>query len=162
MVYHIEINHKLSVVDASGESIKKDILDLAITGVKNVKTSQLYSVEGNASFEEIELICKNLLADPITQEYSIFELGKDRETQNRGTGKSKAFSVEVWFKNGVTDTVGESVEKAVRDLGIRNIDRVKTGQKFVIQGDLSQSEIEKICRKLLANKVVQDYIIIKL
>jgi len=71
--------------------------------------------------------------------------------------ESSKWYVEVWYKDGVTDAVGESVKKGVADLGIPHPESVRTAQKYLIQGSLSKSDIEKICARLLANPVVQDF-----
>ena len=67
------------------------------------------------------------------------------------------WEVEVWYKPGVTDAVGDSVKKGIGDLGITKIDEVKTGQVYIIKGKVNKKEIEKICKGLLANEIVQYY-----
>ncbi|MEK6646126.1 MAG: phosphoribosylformylglycinamidine synthase subunit PurS [Candidatus Firestonebacteria bacterium] len=69
--------------------------------------------------------------------------------------------VEVWYKSGVTDAVGDSVKKGISDLGIKGIEEVRAGQKYSIQGKADRKTIERICKELLANGVVQDYKISK-
>jgi len=67
------------------------------------------------------------------------------------------WEVEVWYKPGVTDAVGDSVKKGIGDLGITGTASVKTGQVYIIDGKLDKKQIDKICSGLLANGIVQFY-----
>ena len=67
--------------------------------------------------------------------------------------------VEVRFKPGVTDAVGESVIKGINDLGISGISAAQTGQEYRICGRLHRRTIEIISRSLLANEVIQTFTI---
>jgi len=146
----IEIGYKPNATDSMGEGIKKDIEDLGISGVDYVKTMQLYMIEGELSEADIENICKNLLTDAVTQYYEY----KNSDHHKNDLG---AWMVEVSYKHGVTDTVGDSTVKGIKDLGIDKDVTVKTGKSFIIKGNLAENEIELICRRLLANEVIQNY-----
>ena len=67
------------------------------------------------------------------------------------------WEVEVWYKPGVTDAVGDSVKKGVSDMGMSGVEEVKTGQVYILKGKLSKKDVERICSGLLANGVVQYY-----
>ncbi|MCM8778068.1 MAG: phosphoribosylformylglycinamidine synthase subunit PurS, partial [Candidatus Omnitrophica bacterium] len=68
--------------------------------------------------------------------------------------------VDVFYKKGVTDAVAETVDIAVKDAGIKKDVKISTGKRYYIKGDLTKKEIELICEKVLANRLVQDYVII--
>jgi phosphoribosylformylglycinamidine synthase len=150
MLWKIEVGYKPTATDAAGEGIKKDIEDLGISGVDFVKTMQIYMIDGALSGSEVEDICENLLTDRITQDY-----------QYKGSlvsqGDAGAWVVEVMYKPGVTDPIGDSTVKGIRDMGISDVNSAKTGQKYVIKGSLSEEDIEAVCRRLLANDVIQSY-----
>jgi len=152
MEYLIKVRYKPGFFDALGNTVQRDIKDLGISGVKKVKTAQLYYVEGEITYKELRLLCKELLADTITQQYEITSSRTSFKTNNKQT-----FIVQVWYKKGVTDAVADTVKKGAMDLGIQKIDKVKTGYEYIILGNISRAEIERICRGLLANKVVQEY-----
>lgn len=150
MQWKIEVGYKPTATDAMGEGIKKDIEDLGISGVDDVKTMQLYIVEGDLSESDIKSVCENLLTDRITQVYDYDGSLIDHED-------SGAWVVEVTYKHGVTDTVGESTIKGIKDLGITGVDTARTGKKCIIKGSLDENNIETICKRLLANDVIQNY-----
>jgi len=154
--WKIEVSYKPEVFDAIGEGINQDIADLGITGVKRVRSSHLYWLEGELTEAEIDVICRSLLADTITQEYSFYEVTQNSEESELSEND---WIVEVSYKPGVTDTVGNSVVKGIRDMEIEGVKWVKTGQKFVITGKINREQLERISKQLLANEVIQDFTI---
>ncbi len=69
----------------------------------------------------------------------------------------KKYKVEVYYKTGVGDTLGESLKKDIEDLGILGIEKILLAQIYQISGDLSSAEMEEVCQKLLTDTVVQNY-----
>lgn len=145
----IEVGYKEGVFDATGEGIKKDILDLDIKGVKEVSARQLYLIEGKLPEEKIRIVAGRILSDPVHQYYKI--------NHPPPAGWRIGFAVEVWFKKGVTDNVGASVKKAIEDLKIKGVSEVRAGRKFIIEGNLDEEAIVNITTRLLANEVVEEY-----
>ena len=147
MKYIIEVFLKETFIDHHGDHIRHDISALGIKGVPKVRSHQLYSIEGSLGLHEIKVIAEKLLIDLITENYRIVSEGK----------KSKWPAIEVWLKQGVTDTVAESVTKAVRDLGIGAGLEIKTGQKYVFEGKIEQGQLKHVADKMLANPIIQNY-----
>jgi len=70
--------------------------------------------------------------------------------------------IRVTLKNGVLDPQGKAIEGALGSLGFSGIEHVRQGKYFEI--DLKNSdkakakaELDDICRKLLANTVIENY-----
>ncbi len=67
--------------------------------------------------------------------------------------------VHVMLKNGVLDPQGEAVRHALGSLGFDGVEGVRQGK--VIELDLadgtSESTINDMCEKLLANTVIESY-----
>ena len=159
MEYKIEVKDKPGIFDAVGNGIKKDILDLGINTVRRVQFIQIYFIEGDVSRDEIEKICEELLVDKISQDYSV----KKQEKQEK-QGDVSVFSeknrnvpiqVEVAYNPGVMDPAEDSVLKAIRDLGIEGVRKVKAAKKYLLQGKLSHAQLKTISEKLLYNKLIQ-------
>ena len=149
MKYIIEVSLKPQFVDHHGEHIRHDIAALGIKGVPKVRFHQLYRIEGDLGLKDINLIAEKLLIDPITESY---ELASEK-------AEDKMPTIEVWLKQGVTDTVAESVAKAVRDLGIDARLELKTGQKYIFDGKIGPSQLKHAAEKMLANPIIQSYLI---
>lgn len=151
-MYEIEIGTKSGFKDVRGEQILSEVVGLGIKEVKKVEYSPLYSIEGNIKSEAAKKIAAELLSDKITEVYKVnlIKSGKIK----KGT---KVPVIEVWYKKGVTDTVSESVIKAVKDLGIKEDLKVKTGHKYYLYGKLNSKVLDNIATKLLANTLIQEY-----
>ena len=145
--WKVEVFYKPDVPDAVGLGILQDIVDLGINGVESVRTAAIYWIEGMLDGTAIHRIGNELLADPITQQYSIEQI---QTSENQWT-------IEVQYKPGVTDAVGDSTVKGINDLGISKVSSVRTGKKFSIVGELNTDKIENIARRLLMNDVIQSY-----
>jgi phosphoribosylformylglycinamidine synthase II len=154
MQYKIEVVDKRGIFDAVGQGVKKDIFDLGINGVKEVKFIQVYILQGNLAEAEVINICEFLLADKVAQEYKILS-GGHPVLSDRTVRVSAQHIIEVAYNPGVMDPVEASVLKGVQDLGISGLDSVKTAKKYIIFGKLSPGQIKTISEKLLYNKLIQ-------
>jgi phosphoribosylformylglycinamidine synthase len=70
--------------------------------------------------------------------------------------------IKVTLKNGVLDPQGKAIEGALGSLGFAGIGHVRQGKYFEIdlQGSdrtKARAELDDICRKLLANTVIENY-----
>ena len=69
--------------------------------------------------------------------------------------------VTVTLKNGVLDPQGKAIEGALGGLGFSGIGQVRQGKVFDLQlegaDDTSDQAIDEMCRKLLANTVIENY-----
>ena len=131
--------------DPRGEALQKDVRDLGIITVKQVRVSDIYLLEGNLVKTEVRRICEELLADPVVEEYSYNEVPPPQGSH----------LVEVAYNPGVIDPVEESVRKGIRDLGITTVDSVRTAKRYLLWGELSDEAFQSICDKLLVNSVIQ-------
>jgi phosphoribosylformylglycinamidine synthase len=176
-MFEIEICTKKGFKNSRGEHVLSDIFGIGIESVTEVEYSPLYAIDGGITLAEAETIALELLSDKITEIYtcryekqSVEESLKTRfsagmtalETATCADSAIRPrpafFVIEVWYKKDVTDTVSESVIKAVKDLGIKKEIKVKTGHKYYLRGKASQTVLNDIATKLLANTLVQEYV----
>ena len=73
--------------------------------------------------------------------------------------------VIVTLKNGVLDPQGKAIQQTLNGMSFLNIEEVRQGKFFEIninENDetKAKSQIEDMCKKLLANLVIEDYQII--
>ena len=77
------------------------------------------------------------------------------------------FSVIVTLKKDVLDPQGKVVENTLQNIGMKNLKSVRQGKYFEIEidgDDISnaQKKIDDMCKKLLANLVIEDYKVSKI
>jgi phosphoribosylformylglycinamidine synthase len=67
--------------------------------------------------------------------------------------------VYITLKNGVLDPQGKAIHHALEGLGFAGVNDVRAGK--LIELDLAESvgddEVEAMCRKLLANTVIENF-----
>ena len=73
--------------------------------------------------------------------------------------------IVVTLKTGVLDPQGKAIQQTLSGMGFKNIKEVRQGKYFDIQIDennetKAKSIAEDMCKKLLANLVIEDYKII--
>ena len=73
--------------------------------------------------------------------------------------------VIVTLKSGVLDPQGKAIQQTLNGMGFANIKDVRQGKYFDIDIDESDEQkaklsAEEICKKLLANQVIEDFRII--
>ncbi len=152
MFWRIEVKNKANVLDPVGAGIKRDIIDLGINTVTDVKMVQVYMIEGDFKSDDIKRIADKLLADLIIQT-SI--RGKIEDKKFQVKPKNNYHVIEVAYNPGVMDPWEESTRKGICDLGINGLKSVKTGRKYLITGKINKQQLDLIGDKLLYNKVIQ-------
>ena len=80
------------------------------------------------------------------------------------TPRSVKAKVHVTLKEGVLDPQGKAVANALRALGFAGVGDVRQGKYIEIElaGDdraKARADVEAMCRKLLANTVIENYAI---
>ena len=73
--------------------------------------------------------------------------------------------VIVTLKNGVLDPQGKAIQQTLNGMGFENVKEVRQGKYFDIETNendetKAKSKVEDMCKKLLANLVIEDFKII--
>ena len=74
--------------------------------------------------------------------------------------------VIVTLKSGVLDPQGKAIQQTLNGMGFANVKEVRQGKYFDIDIDENDEQkakqsAEEICKKLLANQVIEDFKVIK-
>ena len=70
--------------------------------------------------------------------------------------------VVVTLKSGVLDPQGKAIQQTLNGMGFEKVKDVRQGKYFDIDIDESDEQkakqsVEEICKKLLANQVIEDF-----
>jgi phosphoribosylformylglycinamidine synthase subunit PurS len=73
--------------------------------------------------------------------------------------RSMKTRVYVTLKNGVLDPQGKAIHHALEGLGFNGVNDVRAGKLIELDLDPSvgDSDVEEMCRKLLANTVIENF-----
>ena len=75
-------------------------------------------------------------------------------------------SIIVTLKKDVLDPQGKTIKKALESMSFKNINDVRQGKYFELDIDeknikKGEEKVEEMCKKLLANLVIENYKIIE-
>jgi phosphoribosylformylglycinamidine synthase len=67
--------------------------------------------------------------------------------------------VYVTLKNGVLDPQGKAIHHALEGLGFTGVRDVRQGKliELDLEDGVSEADVEAMCRRLLANTVIENY-----
>ena len=70
--------------------------------------------------------------------------------------------VIVTLKNGVLDPQGKAIQQTLNGMAFDNVSEVRQGKYFDIEVNendesKAKSQVEEMCKKLLANLVIEDF-----
>ena len=70
--------------------------------------------------------------------------------------------VIVTLKNGVLDPQGKAIQQTLNGMGFPEVNEVRQGKYFDIEvgetyENKAKSKVDEMCKKLLANLVIEDY-----
>lgn len=154
MEWVVRVGYNADVHDPVGSGVKSGIRELGIFGiVEEVRAFSVYTLTGDISKEQVDTTGRELLADPIVQNFSVNATPE---------GLSGGWLIEVRNRPGVTDAAGESAKNAIAMLGIEGIRSVRSGADYFIKGELDQKSVETICGKALANGLIHEWRISKI
>ena len=70
------------------------------------------------------------------------------------------YRVHVTLKSGVLDPQGKAIHHALEGLGFDGVRDVRAGKLIELEledGSADEAEIDQMCRKLLANTVIENF-----
>jgi phosphoribosylformylglycinamidine synthase II len=149
--WRFEVFNRPGFSDVHGNGVLADIRELGITSVEVVQSARVFLIEGEFETDFAQRIAKELLTDPVCEEYYIGRSGAP-------AGLARATLIEVHLKSGVTDPVAESVMTAISDMGVRQAG-VRTARKYLLLGEIRPAQIDLIAKKVLANDCIEDVVI---
>jgi phosphoribosylformylglycinamidine synthase len=150
-MHRIEISLRKHVPDARGLGLVEDIADLGIKSVSAALVRDVYYLDAKLTAKQLDLIGRELLSDPVTQEYSIDAISAEAK-------KAGVHVIEVAYKAGVVDPVEETVLIGLRDLNIKGVKAVKTAKLYILEGKLTAKQLDNISSKLLVNPIIHHVI----
>ena len=153
MAHRIEIGFKKGIRDALGEKIKKRIVENLHLAVGEVRTIEVYTIDGRLSLRDLKRIAAGPLSDPVIQCFAA----------DRGLADRFDWLIEVGFRPGVTDNVGKTAREAVAlllGLDPAEAPRIHTSRQYLIQGPIGRTDAGEIASSLLANELIEHYEIV--
>lgn len=148
---HCLVVRSQSKRDPRAAALLADARALGISGIRWLECEDLYFLQGALAPADRQRLAVELLSDPISQ------TSHWRSVEADGIFYSKAHVVETALRPGVTDPVAEQIVRCAHLLGICGVERAATGQRFIVQGELDDADLQALARRVFANPVIQRY-----
>lgn len=116
---------------------------IGVPNLTEVTVTRVHHIDGPLGPAEIEQLCREVLVDPVVDEYRI---------DDPGTPEGRV--VEVALLPGATDADARELERAIAQLGLPPA-RVMTARRYELRGDLTDDDVEVLTRRLLANATIE-------
>lgn len=149
MLWEVEIRPAAGEVDRDGLRVVGEAHALGVAGVKSVVSARSFLLQGaSLSNSDVVRAAQTLLVDPVAETFSAHPVSAKSGTAVNGR------LLNVLFKPGVTDNVALSTQKALADLGFA-VDTVATGRKYWFETDVSDGDLDRIAKRVLANDAIE-------
>ncbi|MBE2197338.1 MAG: phosphoribosylformylglycinamidine synthase subunit PurL [Anaerolinea sp.] len=147
--FRIDIRPRQMEEMENGRSHLQAAHQLGYTQLAACHASRLTFLQGRLTATDAEKIAGALLADPVTEEFTIDDL--------RLTIDDLRLTIDVTLLPGVTDPPAASLLRAAHLLGVTGLERAATGQRYYLQGDLDEAACRALAEEVFANPVIQRY-----
>lgn len=67
------------------------------------------------------------------------------------------YEIYVTYREGIFDPAGATAQRALGQMGFDTVQSVKMGKYIQLEADASFDQVDEMCKKLLANPVIEDY-----
>ena len=136
------------------EALKADVRALGMGILRSARDTALYFVEGDLAPEELCLLGRFLLSDPVEETFEWREVSR-QALHGSISEPDTVRIVEICRKPGVTDTVANELVRAAREMGIPCLNKAATGIRWELEADwLNETSLLKLTRVLLANSLI--------
>lgn len=149
MLFRLERTLKPELPDPTGLGVARDIRQTLNLNVDAVRTVKVYTLEGVSAGQAKAVLEADALHDPVLHVASLEPLAAEMAYD---------WLIEVGFRPGVTDNEGRTAIKSVAlvlGLGKAEDLAVYTADQYLLSGELSREDVERIGADLLANNLIQ-------
>jgi phosphoribosylformylglycinamidine synthase II len=159
-VYRILVTLRNPGMDGYSQALLRKAKQLGFSELTSLHTEKLFFLQGSLSLSDAQHLAQMLLLDPVTENFLV-EPYKSRGENGEEFGTGSLIVIETTFLPGVTDPPGENLVRAARLLGINGLQNAATGTRFLLEGDIDLEQAHVVAGGILANGVVQRYVINK-
>lgn len=156
-LWQVDIYPAAGRPDLAGRRIASDAADLGLGDHLTIHAAYGYLLQGELTREQVELLARELLSDPIVERTLVARVGEPALAQPPPDAVPSACPVHVLPKPGVMDPVAISAQQAIADFHLK-ADEARTFRKYWIEG-LDADQLRALCSKVLANDSIEQFVI---
>ena len=150
MLWEVEILPAGGEKDYEGQRVLAAAGHQGITELQSVRAGRAFLVQGDLDAEQVRRGAAALLADPVTEQFTVRELPADAGSAL----PDGSILLNALFLPGVTDSVAENAREALRRHGLA-VTHAATCRRYWITGQLSAARLQLLSRRVLANEAIE-------
>ncbi|MCA9048526.1 MAG: phosphoribosylformylglycinamidine synthase, partial [Planctomycetaceae bacterium] len=149
MLWEVEILPSQEARDHEGLRVLSDAKSLGIHSLQSVQSARSFLIQGDLAEADAARAAELLLCDSVVETY--------RLTALPNTSSADADCLNVLLHPGVTDSVADNACAALKQQHL-NVAAVATCRKYRLTGNLSASEKQRVCSRVLSNEAIEHVI----
>jgi phosphoribosylformylglycinamidine synthase len=149
MLSRLEITLKEHLTDAEGALVLTKARDYFGICADDIRVIRILLIDAELNPDQLKKLQVEIFTNPVTEISSYSPLAADFD-----------WLIWVGFRPGVRDTAGSTAVEAIEDLFRIQFgadEGVYTSKLYVIKGDISKNEVEKVANEILANDIIQQW-----
>lgn len=152
MLWEVEIRPAANEIDREGLRVVGEAHAWGAAAVTSVHSARSFLLQGaSLTADDVTRAAHTLLVDPVAEIFSAHRVSAQSDSQ---PASSDGRQLNVLFKPGVTDNVALSTQKALADMGFA-VDAVATGRKYWFEANVSDADLDRIGKRVLANDAIE-------
>jgi len=154
MLWEVEVVSKEAAGDHAARAVVAGAAELGIAGCTAARTAAGWLIEGDLSAADVERLAATVLADPVTESFTVAEVGGERLAAGPA---GLPTVVRVLPRAGVTDPAAETAKNAFALVGLEPL-AVRSVRTYRLPA-LPEAEAKRLAWNLLASEAIHDVVV---
>ena len=149
MLWEVEIRPASGRTDSDGQRVLAESQSLGADSVRSVQSARSFLIQGALDEAAVSQASQRLLTDAVVESSSIRSLSSESSSTTDGEKL-----LNVLFHAGVTDNVANSAKAALQEMGF-DVEAVATCRKYWFNADATESDLQTVSLRVLANDAIE-------
>ena len=156
-LWEVDIYPAAGRPDLAGRRVAADAADLGLGNHLTIHAAYGYLLQGELTREQVELLARELLSDPIVERTTVARVGDPALAQPPPDAAAGACPVHVLPKPGVMDPV--ATERATSDRRFSPAGGRSADVPQVLDRRARRAQVRALCSKVLANDSIEQFVV---
>ncbi|HEV8067811.1 MAG TPA: phosphoribosylformylglycinamidine synthase subunit PurL [Planctomycetaceae bacterium] len=158
MLWEVVIRPTEDQPDREAERVLQEAQSFQAASIHDLQSARSFLIQTGADLgagdqRAVERAAARLLVDSVVETWEVRPVSANGQ-HGSDTASERLRAINVLFKPGVTDNVGQSTKAALIDLGL-TVDEVATCRKYWVNADAAESDLHKLADRVLANEAIE-------
>jgi phosphoribosylformylglycinamidine synthase len=153
MLWEVVIRPTDDQPDREAERVLQEAASLHAGTIRDLQSARSFLIQSGCDQQAVERAAARLLVDAVVETWEVRPVSANGQHSSEASD-SATRSINVLFKPGVTDNVGQSTKSALAELGLP-VDEVATCRKYWVNADAAESELHRLADRVLANDAIE-------